>query len=197
MAIALPLSPAPRSVTPRLISKRRDLEPMLGGSTSRVRRPGSRWAIDFDFPPMRFSDAMAWVAALTSAEAETVLLKVPQPDFDTGAPGAPLVNGAGQLGSSINLDGFTPAYAARAGQWLSVHGAARRYLYHVAADKVAAGGVMAGLAINPMIRRSAPDNAVVDFTEPKIEGFLSGRETSWTVDLARTVGLSFTITEAE
>lgn len=197
MAITLPVSPAPRSITPRLISKRRDLEPMLGGLVSRVRRLGSRWAIDFDFPPMGYADAMAWVAALTSAEADTVVLAIPQPDFDPGAPGAPLINGSGQLGALLNLDGFTEAYAARAGQWLNVTASSRLYLYQVAADKVAAGGVMNGLAINPMIRRSAPDNSPVEFASPKIEGFLSGRETSWTVDLARTVGLSLTITERE
>jgi hypothetical protein len=54
---------------------------------------------------------------------------------------------------------------------------------------------MDDLAINPMIRTSPADNAVTEFAEPMVEGFLSGNETMWTVDVARTVGLSFTITE--
>ena len=197
MAIALPLHPSPRSLTPRLVSKRRDLSPIFNGPTSRVRRLGSRWSFDVEYPPMPYETAMEWVAALTSAEADTVLMTIPQPGFDTGAPGAPLVNGAAQLGSTINLDGFTPSYVARAGQWFSIIISGQRYLYQVAAEKVATtGGVMAALAISPMIRKSPADNAVTEFAEPVVEGFLSGNETMWTVDVARTVGLSFTITEA-
>ena len=196
MAIVLPSSPVPRSITPRLISKRRDLEPTFGGPVTRVRRLGSRWAFDVEYPPMLYIDAMAWVAALTSAEADTVLMNLPQPGFAVGSPGTPLVNGAGQLGAAINLDGFG-AYTAKAGQWFSLIMSGQRFVHHVAEQKAAASGVMAGLKINPMLRRSPADNTVAEFAQPKVEGFISGRETSWTVDVARTVGLSFTITERE
>lgn len=196
MAITLPTSPAPRSVTPRLITKRRDLEPTFGGPVSRVQRLGSRWAMDVELPPMRYADAMVWIASLTKADGETVILEVPQPGFSIGSPGTTRVNGAGQLGKSVNLDGFG-TYTAKAGQLFSWIISGQRFLYMVAADKVAASGAMAGLQIEPMIRRSPPDNAVVEFAPPMIEGFISGRETSWTVDVARTVGLSFTITERE
>jgi len=196
MTITLPSSPAPRAISPHLISRRRDLEPTFGGPTTRVQRLGSKWAIDFDLPPMRYADAMAWIAALTRAEGDTVMIDVPQPGFETGSPGTPLVNGASQAGSFIDLDGFG-AYTAKAGQFFSVIISSQRYLYQVAVDRVAAAGVMTDLAISPMIRRSPADNAVVEFATPKIEGFLSGRETGWTVDVARTVGISFTITERE
>lgn len=196
MAITLPVTPAPRSITPRLVSRRRDLEPTFNGPTSRIRRLGSRWSIDFELPPMPFLTAMEWVAKLTSAEADTVIMAVPQPGFETGAPGSPLVNGGSQLGAAIDLDGFSPAFVATAGQWFNLTVSSRLYLYQVAADQVASADVMADLAISPMIRRSPANNSAADFSTPKIEGFLSGRETSWTVDVARTVGLSFTITEA-
>ena len=199
MAITLSTTPGPRSINPRLVSRRRDLAPTFNGPTSRIRRIGSRWAIDFVFPPMTYETAMEWVAKLTSAEADTVILAVPQPGFETGAPGVPLVNGAGQLGSALDLDAFTPNHVARSGQWLNLTVGGQLYLYQVAADTIATasgpGGVMADLPINPMIRRSPADNSAADFSTPKIEGFLSGNENGWTVDLARTVGLSFTITE--
>lgn len=198
MAVTLPTTSGPRMMTPRLVSRRRDLEPTFNGPTSRIRRIGSRWAIDFEYPPMPYSEAMEWVAALTSAEADTVILAIPQPGFDTGAPGTPLVNGGSQLGSVIDLDAFTPVHVVRAGQWFNLTISGQLYLYQVASETVATtGGVMAALPINPMIRRSAADNSAVDFAEPKIEGFLSGNEGGWTVDVARTVGLSFTITERE
>ncbi|WP_309091707.1 hypothetical protein [Phenylobacterium sp.] len=198
MAILLPTTDVPVAITPRLVSRRRDLEPTFGGPTSRVRRLGSKWAFDIELPPLYYDPAMAWVAALTSAEADTVILPIPQPEFDVGAPGAPLVNGAGQLGSFLSLDGFTPEYVARAGQWFNLVGTTgQKYLYQVATETVASGGATAAMPINPMIRRSPADNSAVEFVSPVIEGFLSGRETSWTVDRGMFVGLSFTITERE
>lgn len=197
MAITLPTTTGPRNITARLISRRRDLEPTFNGPTSRIRRIGSRWSIDFDYPPMTYSDAMVWVAALTSAEADTVILAVPQPGFSVGSPGTPLVNGASQLGSTLDLDGFSTAYPAMVGQWFNVTVSGRLYLYQVATSKTASADVMADLAINPMIRASPANNSSADFATPKIEGFLSGDQTAWTVDTARHVGLSFTITEAQ
>ena len=195
MTIALPAAPSPRSVSPRLISNRRDLEPALGGPTQRVQRVGARWALDVEMPPIPYDAAMAWVAALVAGDAEPVRLALPQPGFDTGEPGSPRVNGGGQAGRSLILDGFG-AYTAKAGQFFSIAHASGRHLHMVRADLAAAAGAMA-LAFEPMLRRSPADNTVVEFETPMIEGFLSGRETGWTVDLARTVGLSFTITERE
>lgn len=198
MAITLPTTGDVVAMTPRLISRRRDLEPTFNGPTSRIRRIGSRWAIDFELGPLEYEDAMQWVAALTSAEAETVIFPVPQLSFDTGAPGSPLVNGGSQLGSSLALDAVTPVHVLRAGQWFNLTVSSQLYLYQVATETIATtGGVMAALPINPMIRRSPADNSAADFSTPKIEGFLSGRETSWTVDNGMWVGLSFTITERE
>lgn len=198
MSLLFPSPPSPRALTWRMVSRRRDLEPTFGGPTSRIRRLGSRWSVDVEMPPMSYADAMAWVAMLASAEADTVQMSIPQPDFDPGAAGAVLVNGAGQLGSSLALDGFTPEYVAKAGQWFNLVGATgQKYLYQVAADTVASGGAAAALPISPMIRRSPADNSAADFVTPVIEGFISGREASWTVDVARTVGLTFSITERE
>lgn len=197
MAVELPRTPAPRGLVFRPITRRRDLEPAFGGPTSRVRRLGSKWAVDVELPPMRYEKAMAWVAALTSADADTVVLALHQPGFKPGVPGSPLVNGAGQLGSLISLDTFTPEYAATAGQWFNLTAAGRTYLYQVAADTIATGGACPALPINPMIRRSPANNSPAVFSDPVIEGFISGRETTWTVDVAKTVGLAFTITERE
>jgi hypothetical protein len=196
MGVELPAWPGPRDLAFRLISKRRDLEPTFGGPTTRVQRLGSKWAADVTLPPLSYEDAMAWVAALTRAEGDTVILDLPQPDFQIGNPGDVRVNGANQQGLLLNLDGFNP-YTAKAGQWFNLIIGGQRYLYQVAVDRTAAGGAMSPLQISPMIRRSPPDNALADFATPKIEGFLSGRETTWTIEVARTVGLQFTITERE
>lgn len=196
MAVVLPNLPGAQQAEPRLVSRVRNLEPTFGGPTSRVQRFGSRWALDVKMPPMDYVEAMAWIAALVDAEGDTVVFDFPQPDFAVGTPGAPLVNGANQQGRLLNLDGFSGSYTAKAGQFFNVTIGGRLFLYQVAADKTAAAGALAALRISPMIRRSPPDNAVVSF-DPKIEGFLNAGETSWSIDVARNVGLSFTITERE
>jgi hypothetical protein len=180
------------------LSRRRDLEPTFNGPTSRIRRIGSRWSIGFELPPMSYVDALAWVSALTAAEGDTVIMRLSQPGLVIGGVGAPLVNGAGQLGAVINLDGFAANYQARAGQWFNLSANGRIYLYQIAAARTAtAGGVMAAMPISPMIRRSAADNSAVEFANPVIEGFANGDAGSWTTDAAQLVGLSFTITERE
>jgi hypothetical protein len=52
MSVILPTTASAVSITPRLVSRRRDLEPVFNGPTSRVRRIGSRWAIDVELEPM-------------------------------------------------------------------------------------------------------------------------------------------------
>jgi hypothetical protein len=195
MSITLPASPAPRSVTLRLNSRRADMEPLLGGPTTRIQRLGSRWSMDVELPPMSYLDAMAWVAALTKAEADTVVMAIPQPGFDTGAPGTPLVNGSSQLGKTLVIDGLG-AYTFKAGQMISLITSSRRYVHQVSADTAAVSGG-ASLPIEPMIRKAPSNNAVVEVAAPKIEGYLAGRDQGWTVDVARLVGLAFTITERE
>ncbi len=197
MPITLPTTAVPVSITTRLVSHRRNLRPTFNGPETRVRRLGSRWAADIEMQPMPYTEAMAYVAALTSAEADTVVFELPQPEFVVGVPGSPLVNGASQLGSLLDLDGFAPSYVATVGQWFNLTVSGQLYLYQVATEKMASADVMADLAINPMIRRSPADNSAVNFSAPKIEGFLSGDETSWTLDRGMFVGLSFTITERE
>lgn len=164
---------------------------------TRIQRLGSRWAIDFEMPPMAYVQAMKWIAALTAGEGDTVSIKIPQPFFDVGSPGTPLVNGGSQLGTSINIDGLSSTYKAHAGQWFNLTASSRSYLYQVAEDKTAASGVMAGLKFNPMIRRSPADNSAVNFAAPVIEGWLGGNDTSWTVDNAMWTGIKFTIEERE
>ena len=51
------------------------------------------------------------------------------------------------------------------------------------------------LQIYPMLRVATADGAQLVFDAPTIEGRLSGNEKGWTMVIARTRGLTFTITE--
>lgn len=196
MAVLLPATPGPASQTWRLLSWRNDIEPPLGGAASRVDRLGARWEVDVVMPPMSLTSAMVWVARLVKGAADTVVMPIVQPGFSTGSPGTPRVNGSGQTGKGLNVDGMTNGYTLVEGQLFSVLTNGQRYVYQASADRTVASNAIAA-AVEPMIRRSPVDNAVVEIAAPMIEGLLQGRETTWSIDEARTVGLAFTIRERE
>lgn len=192
MPLTLPTSPQPAQIAVGLVSARNDLVPAFGGPTQRLNRKGSRWRAQVTLPPMTYAEALAWTDL--RAEADTVVLNVPQPGLEIGSPGTPLVNGAGQLGSSLAIDGLTAGYVVRKGQYLSVVISGQRYLYEATAAVTANGSGQATVAIRPMLRASPPDNAVVEVAQPRIEGFVK-TDVMFSVDAARLVGLTFEIEE--
>ncbi|WP_267395584.1 hypothetical protein [Sphingomonas sp. GC_Shp_5] len=141
-------------------------------------------------------DSRLWTAALMDAwmTGETIACRFPQPGFKVGAPGAGVVDGAGQSGMTLNLRGLTPGYAFRRRQFFSVVHAGRRYLQYVRAQIVVGADGRAALPIGPMLRIAPADGDVCEFI-PMIEGKLSGDAAGWTMIPARVQGLSFTISE--
>lgn len=197
MAVTLPTTPAPARMAPRLLTWANELTPVLGGPTMRLNRLGSRWEARVVMPPMTYEAAMAWAAAFTKAETDTVVMNLYQPGFNPGSPGTTLVNGAGQLGMSLNVDGFSGAYQVKPGQFFSIVISGQRYLYQATAAVTAASGA-ATLAFGPMLRKSPPNNGVVELAQPKIEGFAKLDDSAREVTADRLVhGFSFTITERE
>ncbi|MFS0741890.1 hypothetical protein ABC365_14970 [Brevundimonas sp. 3P9-tot-E] len=75
---------------------------------------------------------MAWDDL--NAEGATVLMAVYQPGFDVDSPVALRVSGAG--GIVLMVDGQTPGYVVRKGQFLNVVTLGRRCLYRAAAVRL-------------------------------------------------------------
>jgi len=195
MTLELPTSPYPAQMTPRLISARSDRKSAFGGGTQRMNRMGSRYAIDFVLPPQTYDNATDW-GDLTS-EGETVSIAIPQPRFDTGAPGSPLVDGAGQSGTTLNIKGLTPQYVVRKRQWLSITTSGRSYAYRAAAEAVADASGDLALTLETMLRTPHGDGNVIELGEPVIEGFPTVPDDAWKVGPDGLVYLSFTIEEID
>jgi hypothetical protein len=176
-----------------LISTKNTLVPATGGDEQEIRRKGSKYALTYSMPVMTYSTSMAWDDLM--AEGDTAVMRVFQPGFDTGTPGTPLVNGAGQIGSAIVVDGLTPGYVIRKGQFLSIVTGGQRFLYRARADVTATGG-SATILLRTLLRRPPADNAVVEIAQPMIEGFVRDLG-EWSVGIERLVGLKFTIRERE
>lgn len=197
MPVELPTSPQPAGASPRLVDYGGDLTPFLGGSVQRIERLGSRWALDVTMPPMTPEVARVWIARLVKAKRSSAVLAWPQPGIEIGDEGAPRVNGAGQGGTFLSVDGLPPSKAVKEGWFFSLIAGGRRYVHQMSGDVNASAAGAAVLPLEPMLRISPADNAVLEIALPKIEGLVQGSELGWTIELAGTVGLSFTLVERE
>lgn len=168
----------------------------ISGDAERDNRPGTRFGLNITLPPLKSDDAARkLVAMLAEGQDQGVIVHWPQIGFDAGAPGAVLINGANQLGTTLNVDGVGVGHSFKHGQFGNfTTSAGRLHLFQLRGDVLYTNGT-AALPIFPMIRKSPNDNGAVDFTTVRLEGWLEGDGQSWTVGRARTTGLSFAVIE--
>lgn len=195
MSITLPSHPLPREFEMGLPAPR-ELRPPAGGPIQRINRLGDCWTAQVVLPPMTYATAMAWQADLRTA-AETVVMPIPQPGLDVGNPGTPRVKGANQLGNALLVDGLTPGYSGKKGQFMSFAIAGQNFAYEFRSEWTAVAGE-ALIPIQPLIRVSPADNALVNIAAPVIEGWpsVAGGSRRITVE-ALVAGLTFQIEESE
>ncbi len=196
--ISLPDAAVPNSVTPYLRDFGGILTPFLGGPEQRINRPGARFGLRVTLPPKPTKDeAMVIHSRLLRAREDRLLMEWPQPDFDTGNPGAPKLAAAVASGTVIPLSGLTAGYPIKEGQFASIIHAGRRYLHMFAADAVASAGGAVTVSMWPMIRTPLSAGDVVEIARPMIEGLVNpGDELSWQIAVQRVADFNFTVAEA-
>lgn len=196
--IELPALPAPNGVAPALLDFSLTIRPATGGPVQKVARPGSRYRIEVTFPPMQPDVARVFVSRLLEAKRTGgLVIEYPLLGVSQGSPGSPVVNGAGQAGTSLAVRGLTVGYPFQEGYWISIISAAgQHYLHNVRVPVTANGSGLATLTIEPPLRFPFADGATILVAQPKIEGFIEGGEWSWSIDVARHTGISFVLEEA-
>lgn len=195
MPLILPSSPPPAEMSIGFVRTANDLSPAFAGADQQLRRKGSRYALTYTMPSMSYVESLDWTDL--AAEGVTVVMDVHQPGLVLGDPGAaPLVKGAGQAGALLLIDGVSPGYAIRKGQFFSVISAGQRFLYRAQAATVATGEGAALVALDTMLRRPPNDNDVVELLQPRIEGFVRDYDPG-TVGVDHEVIVRFTIRERE
>jgi hypothetical protein len=195
--IDLPTSPTPNGADVALMDCGGFLTPGLGGPVQRINRIGSRFRISVTLPPLRLKDGRKWVARLVRGRSEGVRLPYPLLGFDPGAPGTVRINGAGQTGTSLIVDGATPQYVFREGQPFSIETGGKHHLYLVATETIANSSGQATLPITPMLRRAHADNDLCHFGKPMIEGFVMGDEMTWGLMVGNFMSVQFDIAESQ
>lgn len=168
-----------------------------GAASLRVERPGGRHRIILSWPREIVEGAVAskFLALLKRGKRQSVQIDVllPQPQ---GSPGAPVVDGAGQSGSSIAIRGLTPNYTAKADYWLTIVEAdGTAYLHSVFETVRADDAGEATVEIEPPLRAPFPDGAAVHLARPYVQGQLVGETFSYAFEELRRVPLTITIEE--
>lgn len=174
------------------------LRPQTGAEVLRIDKPGGRYVVKVSFPPMRPDDARVLTLLLELARTEGLRIEMPLLDVSQGSPGAPVVNGAGQTGTTLNVRGLTAGYLAKQGYWLTLVRAStgKRYLHRVrATGRAAADGTLA-LAIVPPLRAPFADGDAVLLGKPVVEGWLVD-DLGWTLTVEHLVQIGGMITIEE
>lgn len=197
MSTNLPTAQRPREIEYFHVSQRSDLTAIIGGSTQRRERTGSRGGVMVALPAMTAEDALPWQRRL-KVSADTVVLELPQPGITIGSPGSPLVNGGSQTGTSLIIDGGAAGYTFKEGQLVAFSVSSLIYCYEVAADVTLNGSGAGTLTFSQPIRRSPADNAALIINPAKIEGFVELEGGALAVSVDRIMaGCSFKIVERE
>ncbi len=166
----------------------------FGTNRQRFVRLGRHWRFDVQLHAMVQAKALEW--SVLDADTDTMVWTIPQDGLQAAGDGMPLVDGAGQLGSTLNVDGLTVGYVIKPGAFISIITSSRRYVYQVTAEATASGVGEAALSIQPPLRVTPNNNDTVEIAAPKVEGLArwSGMTRHRRVgNLVR--GLSFTIEE--
>lgn len=192
--ITLPSTPKPNRMSVELldfgITQR-------GAASLRVDRPGARYRLQFSWPRevMRPPVTNRFLSRLKRGKRQGVqmdlLLSMPQ-----GSPGSPVVDGAGQSGSSIAVRGLTLNYTARDDYWLTIVEAdGTAYVHSVYAAFRASDTGTATIQIEPPLRAPFADGDRVELARPFIQGELLGESFSYAFEELRQVPLVIVIEE--
>ncbi len=194
--IEFPANPSPNGAAPSLLDYGFQLRGSLGGSTQRVDRAGSRFSVQVSYPPMPAQTARVFVSRLLTAKREGIRIEYPLLEQSQGIPGSPVMDGAGQRGTSIDIRGLTPSYGFKEGFWLTLIDAdGVRYLHNCRSNEIASGTGTATITIEPPIRADFADGATVLLAKPEVEGFVDGSAVDWQIPIERLIALSFTLEE--
>lgn len=202
--LTLPATPAPRRarLSPRSVVGLSE-SPFSGVQQAQA-HPGELWGLEVEWPPLTRSEAEPLIAALLKLRGRFGTFFFGDPDGKTprGAaaetPGTPLVNGAGQSGHALEIDGApanTPGYL-KAGDYIQLGGGANARLHKVLEDASSDSLGNVALTIWPALRSAPADDQPVIVTGAIAAFRLASGETPWETDARGLYAVALAAVEA-
>jgi len=180
--------------TPSLVPQPATSKSAFGTNAQRIVRLGRHWRFDVTLHTMTQAKALEW--SVIDEDTDTVLWKIPQSGLQNANEGTPRINGAGQLGTSLEIDNLSSNYVVNKGAFISILTGGRRYVHQVTATHTALGNGDATLQIKPPLRVFPGNNNTVEIAQPKVEGFAMWQNMTRNSRVNNIVrGASFTIEE--
>lgn len=162
---------------------------------------GQTWQADISLPNMKRDDAEYWVSFLVSLRGQygTFLLGDPLGTTPRGVgTGSPLVNGAGQTGGELVLDGATVSTTGwlKAGDYIQLGTSGTARLHKVLADANSDGSGNVTLDIWPHLRTAPINDSAVVVNSAKGLFRLASNEQAWSINEISSYGITFGALEA-
>lgn len=205
MSITYPLSPPSTPALAGITLKHTDI---VGASRSPFTQEGQFYRHQgqilqgtCNLPPMLRAAAEEWLAFLLSLKGQsgTFLMGIAGCDTARGAlGGSPLINGAGQSGETLAIDGASSGVTnwMKAGDWLQVGSGLSAHLHKNLTAVNTNGSGQATLDIWPRLREAPTDNAAVVVASPKGLWRLASNDVQYDIGTAMIFGVSFSVIEA-
>ena len=162
---------------------------------------GQRWEAEVQLPPMQRADAEQWIAFLLSMNGMAGTFKMGDPlgASPRGAVGGtPVVNGAGQTGSSLSIDGCSPSVTGwlKAGDYVMLGAENTATLHKVLQDVDTNSSGETSLDLWPNIRQAPEDGASITTSNTYGRWRLNSGEQDWNINNASHFGITFACIEA-
>ncbi len=191
--LTMPSTPGFRASRFGLMANTQTFRSPLDGTVQTLELTGARWRANYELPPMKRVQAAAWTAFLTELLGSAGRFFGFDPDARSprgSGLGSPLVNGAGQTGKGLIVDGWSELETGLLlpGDYFEVGGELKMATAPAASDSSGE----ATLAFTPPLRASPADGAALTLVDPKVTMMLADDEQAfWDADRASLYGISF------
>ena len=170
------------------------------GAQQSYEHPGAWWEGEITFEPMRRATAAPLQAFLAELRGKLGTFLYSDPDALSllGVGGTITVNGGGQTGNTLNVDGMTTSTnnILKPGDYFQLGSGSTRTL-HMATQALNSNGGGAGvLTFEPAIKISPADNSAVVISSPKGIFRLVENNSGWTSDFSSIQQITIAFKEA-
>lgn len=192
--ITIPSTPKPSSMSWKLIQPGQTNVSIFTGARQVMASGRGWWECEIAYPPIVGTNSFnAWRSFMAKMRGAVNDVQIAvDPTAQSSISNTMLVNGAGQTGRSINVDGLPNSTTVLvAGQFVTIG----NQLLQLTADVTSNGSGQATLTFEPSIRAAPADNAVVEFKNPYALMYIKD-DVSYSVEAGYIYHIAFNLRES-